>query len=228
MPKKEPVKLEEQQQQLQRTEVFPESSIKQDTPDKVVVKEEEQERPLSPARLEMTQEQIVERIDHIENEISRYEEMLEAATKREEEENKMNEEPEMADDEDEEYEAVRKAQHEEARKQALQAMDEDTANTTNPMELTDSPVMRKRPQLLINQLRGTDESDERLCEQILQDNRKVAKENSKMIGGWQNKEENMDDWSEEEKWSKPLYNSIEEYTCYQNNINEFEKLRKTG
>ncbi|KAG1632755.1 hypothetical protein G6F44_010625 [Rhizopus delemar] len=225
MPKKEPVKLEEQQQQLQQTEVFPESSIKQDTPEKVVVKEEGQERPVSPARLEMTQEQIVERIDHIENEISRYEEMLEAATKREEEENKMNEEPEMADDEDEEYEAVRKAQHEEARKQALQAMDEDTANTTNPMELTDSPVMRKRPQLLINQLRGTDESDERLCEQILQDNRKVAKENSKMIGGWQNKEENMDDWSEEEKWSKPLYNSIEEYTCYQNNINEFEKLR---
>lgn len=183
----------------------------------------EQEKPSLSVQPEMTQEQIVERIDHIENEISRYEEMLEAATRREEE-NKTNEEEENEDDED--SEETRKAQHEEAKKQALQAMGEDTTSTTKLMELADSPVMRKRPQLLINQLRGTDELDERLCDQILQDNKKIAKENSKMIGGWQNKEENMDeDWSEEEEWSKPMYESIENYACYQENIKEFGNLR---
>ncbi|KAI9259314.1 hypothetical protein BY458DRAFT_588500 [Sporodiniella umbellata] len=172
---------------------------------------------------EMTQEQIVERIDHIENEISRYEEMLEAATRREEE-NKAHGEEDNEDEEDNEEQ--RKAQHEEAKKQALQAMDEDTTSTTKLSQLADSPVMRKRPQLLINQLRGTDEMDELLCEQILEDNKKIAKENSKMMGGWQDKDEDMDEhWSDEEKWSKPLYKRIEDYDCYKANVKGFERLR---
>ncbi|CEG81337.1 hypothetical protein RMATCC62417_15552 [Rhizopus microsporus] len=217
MPEKEPSTTEEHPQPASepiKQEASPETLL--------TTKEEMTIRLPSPAYLEMTQEQIVERIDHIENEISRYEEMLEAATRREEEENKLNNEDiEMADDEDEEDEATRKAQHEEAKKQALQAMDDDAA--AHPMELADSPVMRKRPQLLINQLRETDESDELLCEQILQDNRRIAKENSKIIGSWQNKDE--DDWSDEEAWSKPLYKSIEDYACYQENVKSFEKLR---
>ncbi|ORE10190.1 hypothetical protein BCV72DRAFT_221945 [Rhizopus microsporus var. microsporus] len=217
IPEKEPSATEEHPQPASEP-------VKQETSSETLLttKEEMTIRLPSPAYLEMTQEQIVERIDHIENEISRYEEMLEAATRREEEENKLNNEDiEMADDEDEEDEATRKAQHEEAKKQALQAMDDDVA--THPMELADSPVMRKRPQLLINQLRETDESDELLCEQILQDNRRIAKENSKIIGSWQNKDE--DDWSDEEAWSKPLYKSIEDYACYQENVKSFEKLR---
>jgi hypothetical protein len=188
----------------------------------------------------MTQEQIVERIDDIENQISTYEEMLEAAIKREEEEASSSaaaittttqvddEDVEMADDEDETAEEEASQNKAEAKKQALQAMEnEPNSSSTDVMDFTDatSPIMRKRPQLLINQLRAkNDHLDDELYEKILQDNRQVAKQNTSE-GLWQGHKENMEDWIDEEKWSKPLYSRLEDYPCYKENIAQFEQLR---
>jgi len=185
----------------------------------------------------LTQEQIVERIDDIENQISTYEDMLEAALKREEEEantvrDEEEEDVEMADDEDENAEEEAAQNKEEAKKQALQAMENEPSSSNSAADMMDfsdvsSPIMRKRPQLLINQLRSkNDHLDDELYEKILQDNRTVAQHNSRMIDGiWQGKEETTEDWLDQDKWSKPLYARIEDYPCYKENIANFAKMQ---
>ncbi|KAI8635968.1 hypothetical protein BD408DRAFT_426894 [Parasitella parasitica] len=190
----------------------------------------------------LTQEQIVERIDDIENQISTYEDLLEAAIKREEEANTAHgheeeqveeeEDVEMADDEDENAEEEAAQNKEEAKKQALQAMENEPSSSNNVADLMDfsdvsSPIMRKRPQLLINQLQSkNDHLDDELYEKILQDNRTVAQCNSGMIDGtWQGKRETPQDWVDQEKWSKPLYGRIEDYPCYKENVANFAKMR---
>ncbi|OBZ90590.1 hypothetical protein A0J61_01370 [Choanephora cucurbitarum] len=181
----------------------------------------------------MTQEQIVERIDDIENQITMYEEMLENATKLEE--NSTREDVEMTDadkenvngDADEEEEKTAADNKEEAKKQALQAMEDEPSSQSGLVDFTDTSVMRKRPQLLINQLRSkNDELEDELYEKILQDNRNTARAHSGMINGlWQGKKEQEEDWSDEENWSKPLYQSIEDYPCIKENTARFDKLR---
>lgn len=176
-----------------------------------VIEEEEEE-----IKSEMTQEQIVNRIDDIENELSIEEELLALAEKREQE--ALEQETANADDEDETAEDEAAQNKEEAKKQALQAMENDPC--ADMMDFTDdvsSPMMRKRPQLLINQLRSkNDEEDDRLYEKILSDNRQVAKKNGST---------NEEDWSDEEKWTEPLYSKIEDYPCYQENVAKFNQLR---
>lgn len=209
-----------------------------------VVDEEEKKAPPTPVVVDekgMTQEEIVNRISDIENQISMNEELLEAAIKREEEEAAQaaaaaaqrdddDDDVEMADDEDETAEDEAAQNKEEAKKQALHAMetDEPSADMMDFTEDGSSPtIIRKRPQLLINQLRSKiDEEDDRLYEKILSDNRHVAKENS-AIKGWQGKTEKDDDdsWSDEENWSKPLYTKIEDYPCYKENVAQFAQLR---
>ncbi|RCI05695.1 hypothetical protein CU098_013038, partial [Rhizopus stolonifer] len=117
------------------------------------------------------------------------------------------------------------ANKEEAKKQALQAMEnEPSADMVN---FADTSVVRKRPQLLINQLRSkNDQTDDALYEKILQDNRKIAQKNACMADGlWQGKKETEESWLDQENWSKPLYASIQDYPCVQDNIAQFEKLR---
>ena len=181
----------------------------------------------------MTQEQIVERIDDIENQITMYEEMLENATKLEE--NSTREDVQMTEadkenangDADEEEEKTAADNKEEAKKQALQAMEDEPSSQSGLVDFTDTSVMRKRPQLLINQLRSkNDELEDELYEKILQDNRNTARAHSGMINGlWQGKKEQEEDWSDEENWSKPLYQSIEDYPCIKENTARFDKLR---
>ncbi|CAO3606804.1 unnamed protein product [Mucor fragilis] len=185
----------------------------------------------------LTQEQIVERIDDIENQISTYEDMLEAALKREEEQantarNEEEEDVEMADDEDENEEEEAAQNKEEAKKQALQAMENEPSSSNSTADMMDfsdvsSPIMRKRPQLLINQLRSkNDHLDDELYEKILQDNRAVAQHNSRMVDGiWQGKEETAEDWLDQDTWSKPLYARVEDYPCYKENVANFAKMQ---
>ncbi|KAI9475880.1 MAG: hypothetical protein EXX96DRAFT_574994 [Benjaminiella poitrasii] len=186
--------------------------------------------------INLTQEQIVERIDNIENQISTYEELLEVALKREEEEANTTvrdeEDVEMVDDEDENAEERAAKNKEEAKKQALQAMENEPSASTTSTDIIDftdtsSPIMRKRPQLLINQLRAkNDHLDDELYEKILLENQKLAKQNSATLSrNWQGTKENLDDWSDEEKWTKPLYSNIEDYPCYKENLVQFEQLR---
>lgn len=209
-----------------------------------VVDEEEKKASQPPVIDEkgMTQEEIVNRISDIENQISMNEELLEAAIKREEEEaataaqaaaaetasaaQRDDEDVEMADDEDETAEDEAAQNKEEAKKQALHAMEtEPSADMMDFTEDASSPIIRKRPQLLINQLRSKiDEEDDKLYEKILSDNRHVAKENS-AIKGWQGKTDDDDGWSDEENWSKPLYAKIEDYPCYKENVAKFAQLR---
>ncbi|KAI8087918.1 uncharacterized protein B0P05DRAFT_584621 [Gilbertella persicaria] len=173
--------------------------------------------------INMTQEQIVERIDDIENQITMYEEMLELATKRESKKEKEKEQEQEQEEEDEDMDM--EANKEEAKKQALQAMEnEPSADMVN---FADTSVVRKRPQLLINQLRSkNDQTDDALYEKILQDNRKIAQKNACMADGlWQGKKETEESWLDQENWSKPLYASIQDYPCVQDNIAQFEKLR---
>ncbi|CAO3608020.1 unnamed protein product [Mucor hiemalis] len=204
---------------------------------------EEEDKP--PVEKGLTQEEIVNRISDIENQISMNEELLEAAIKREEEAaaaaavaaaatvaitetasvQREDEDVEMADDEDETAEDEAAQNKEEAKKQALHAMEtEPSADMMDFTEDASSPIIRKRPQLLINQLRSKiDEEDDRLYEKILSDNKHVAKENS-IIKGWQGKTED-DNWSDEEDWSKPLYARVEDYPCYKENVANFAQLR---
>ncbi|KAI8885710.1 hypothetical protein K501DRAFT_245411 [Backusella circina FSU 941] len=181
-----------------------------------------------PRQSPMTQEQIVERIGQIENDISMYEDMLEEVTRREEEESnhhpmEVDQEPPKQDDNEEmeqdegDDEASQRAQQEEAKKQAIQAMgDEAVATDIESMHLTESSVMRKRPQLLINQLRSSDTLDDELYEKIRRDNLKTASKASGI---------KEDVWMDDEKWNKPLYASIEDYPCYKENMAKFDKLR---
>ena len=176
---------------------------------------EEEATPL-PA---MTQEEIVNRISDIENQISLNEELLEAALKREEEsleaalkreEASREEEVEMADDEDETAEDEAAQNKEEAKKQALQAMETD-ADMMDFTEDHTSPIMRKQPQLLINQLRSRiNEEDDKLYEKIIADNRKIAKAAE----------------SEDEE-SKPLYATLEDYPCFKQNEKKSDTMRIT-
>ncbi|KAI9255018.1 hypothetical protein EDC94DRAFT_678762 [Helicostylum pulchrum] len=163
---------------------------------------------------EMTQEQIVNRIDDIENELSIEEELLAEAEKREALEQNVND---NNDDDGDDQDAQNK---EEAKKQALQAMENEPSTSSAEMKdfTEDASSMRKRPQLLINQLRSKiDEEDDRLYEKILSDNKLVAK-----VNGSAGDEE---DWSDEEKWTKPLYPTIQNYPCYKENMARFNQVR---
>ncbi|KAI9493782.1 hypothetical protein BDB00DRAFT_354589 [Zychaea mexicana] len=212
--------------------------------------EQEQERPAEQAvaaaeapklngEKQLSQQEIVERIDQIENDITMYEELLEQLNKREEEGKKeSNDEHETVSTTGGELgslsaaeEQKEREEEEAAKQQALQVISEETSRSQhitdieNLSSLKTSPVMRKRPQLLINQVRSNDETDDLLSEKLIADNRKVAKENSKMIGGWQGKPDTADDWSDEEEWTKPLYRTIDEFPCYKENVKNFDKVK---
>lgn len=182
---------------------------------------------------EMTQQEIVERIGQIEDDIAMYEEMLVKASKRDDDivavatlsstnENAM---PYSSAKE----EQKEKDEQEAAKQQALEIINRDGQaqgiTDIENMELKASPIMRKRPQLLINQVRTSDEEDDLLCEKLLKENQCVAKANSIMVGGWQGKPDDPDNWSDEEKWCKPLYPRIDEYPCFKENIKRFEEIK---
>ncbi|KAI8381553.1 uncharacterized protein BYT42DRAFT_309361 [Radiomyces spectabilis] len=179
----------------------------------------------------MTQEQIVERIDQIETDITMYEDMLENLGKQPEpaamEKGDIMDETmtEAGAKEDEHHEA------EEAKHRALQAMQESSqgqvAAEVKPVET--SPLMRKRPQLLIDQVRAYEDNDEDqlLCEEITENNRQLARESACMLGGWQGKPDDQAVWSDEEQWSRPLYASVSDCPLVQRNIEQFAQLRIT-
>lgn len=187
---------------------------------------------------ELTQQEIVERIGQIENDISMYEELLEEVTKREEaaaaaaavedpikaeEEETSTTTTTLRENEDQKEQDEREA----AKQQALQVISEDHRDVPDieKLSLTTSPIMRKKPQLLINQVRSNDETDDLLSEKLLQQNRQLARQNSLMIGGWQGKKDDPETWSNEIQWSKPLYERIEDYPCYKDNIQHFSAIK---
>lgn len=193
---------------------------------------------------ELTQQEIVERIGQIENDISMYEELLEEVTKREEaaaaataaaavedpikaeeeeQENVTSTTTTLRENEDQKEQDEREA----AKQQALQVISEDHRDVPDfdRLSLTTSPIMRKKPQLLINQVRSNDETDDLLSEKLLQQNRQLARQNSLMIGGWQGKKDDPETWSNEIQWSKPLYERIEDYPCYKDNIQHFSAIK---
>lgn len=183
---------------------------------------------------ELTQQEIVERIGQIENDISMYEELLEEVTKREEA--AAGEDPIRAEEEEEETTTTTLRENEDqkeqdereaAKQQALQVISEDHMDVPDieKLSLTTSPIMRKKPQLLINQVRSNDETDDLLSEKLLQQNRQLARQNSLMIGGWQGKKDDPETWSNEIQWSKPLYGRIEDYPCYKDNIQHFNTIK---
>ncbi|KAI8149349.1 hypothetical protein BJV82DRAFT_708241 [Fennellomyces sp. T-0311] len=195
---------------------------------------EEAPPPKSIVEKQMTQQEIVERIDQIENDITMYEELLEELNKQEESKKESNDERETASTATGDYgtlsaeEQKEREEEEAAKQQALQVISESAqpmADIENLSSLKASPVMRKRPQLLINQARYNDETDDLLSEKLIAENRKIAKENSKMIGGWQGHPDTAADWSDEEEWTKPLHQSIEDYPCYKENVKNFDKVK---
>ncbi|CAO3612503.1 unnamed protein product [Cunninghamella blakesleeana] len=185
----------------------------------------------------MNQQQIVARIDEIENDISMYEEMLEHAVKREAEQQEKEKELQNQDvnmeagspidvkDEDVDSDH----EQEEAKQKALQAISDSSQPMTDIQNLpfNESPVMRRRPQILINQIMTqNDEIDEALSKMIITKNKEIAKENSKLLDGWQGKLDDGLDWSDEEKWYAPLYKNIQDYPCYYQNDKDFKKMKK--
>ncbi|KAI7879131.1 hypothetical protein K492DRAFT_164104 [Lichtheimia hyalospora FSU 10163] len=186
---------------------------------------------------EMTQQEIVERIGQIEDDIAMFEDMLVEISKRDDESKKdtvtmttlsstkENAMPYASTHE----EQKEKDEHEIAKQQALEIINRDGQGQgitdIENMELKASPIMRKKPQLLINQVRTSDEEDDLLCEKLLKENQCVAKANSIMVGGWQGKPDDPENWSDEEKWCRPLYPRIDEYPCFQENIKRFEEIK---
>ncbi|KAI9319191.1 hypothetical protein BX666DRAFT_2025513 [Dichotomocladium elegans] len=177
---------------------------------------------------ELTQQKIVERIGQIENDITMYEEMLEEVIKRDEQskqerssESGLAGADDLQQEEDEEQEA--------AKQQALQVISEGTQSAPRVdienLSLRTSPIMRKKPQLLINQIRSYDETDDMLCEKLLMDNNKTAKESSAMCGGWQGRRDDPETWTDESEWKKPLYTKIEDYPCFKDNVKNFTKVK---
>ncbi|KAG0184812.1 hypothetical protein DFQ28_010432 [Apophysomyces sp. BC1034] len=184
---------------------------------------------------EMTQQEIVERIDQIENDISMYEEMLEEMARRperqSEEDNLPSDDTSTKENAEDASTAKEDQEQEAAKQQALQVISESSqaqpmADIQN-LPLTASPIMRKRPQLLINQVRTGDDGEELLYEKIMQENRRAARENSRMISGWQGKPENLDDWSDEDNWKQPQFARLDDYPCYKKNMDAFEKLKSS-
>ncbi|KAI8375907.1 uncharacterized protein BYT42DRAFT_605598 [Radiomyces spectabilis] len=184
---------------------------------------------------QLTQQQIVERIDQIENDISMYEDMLldmaNGAAAQASRNTTISSSADITPDELPPGEVMELDDDfaEEARNEMLQIISETNPRqalvTIDNLPMNNSSRMRRRPQLLINQLRFVDEEEDRLCEEIFQENRRVAKENSRMLGGWQGKSELADDWDNETTWVKPLHDRIEDYPCFQNNLQSLPKLK---
>ncbi|KAI9023478.1 hypothetical protein CLU79DRAFT_748640, partial [Phycomyces nitens] len=182
----------------------------------------------------LTQEQIVERIGQIENDITMYEEILVENQRRME---SSNDDRDLLDDRsitDEMAEEARQDEDdtraEEAAKQhALQVISESSQplllSDINQLPFSASPIIRKRPQLLINQIHTSDENDTLLYENIIKNNQKTAQESALAIGGWQGHPDLPSDWEDTEKWSKPVHERVEDYSCYQANIEAFGKLK---
>ncbi|CAO3700815.1 unnamed protein product [Rhizopus stolonifer] len=114
-----------------------------------------------PKEEEMTQDEIVGRIDYVENEISRLEEMLQV-------------------------------------KNTQESQDQQQPETV------DLPI-KDRPQLLNNLMRASSDPDEKLYEQIILNNQKMAMQSS----------------NNEPK----VYKSLQDYACYQENTRDFDQLR---
>ncbi|ORX50988.1 hypothetical protein DM01DRAFT_1337608 [Hesseltinella vesiculosa] len=200
-------------------------------PTEIIVKEESQPGPApigEPAPPEddqpptMSQQQIVSRIDEIENDISMYEELLEQATKREQEAHLQQRPPtrqssvEAKDDEDD-MDDVDDQEQEQAKQEALQVISQDGQPMTDIQNLSedDGLLVRRRPQLLIEQIRNHDHDHESLPQTILDENRALAKENAGLLYGWQGCDD--DRWDDEAAWCKPLYSHLDEYPCVQEN-----------
>ncbi|CAM0138537.1 unnamed protein product [Umbelopsis sp. WA50703] len=187
---------------------------------------------------ELTEQGIVERIDQIENDISVYEELLE---KRVASKNK-------ASTSDKVLHASEAAA---MMRNAVQAEEEVFVDVLNdvasrPRELsTDeagaeqqdkpvivvydappepSPAARKSLRAQIEQYHD-EEDDTALYKKLYEENRKLAKANSHLVGGWQGKPDSEDDWSDEENWSKPIFTTVESYPFYQSNLESFAKMR---
>ncbi|KAI8086135.1 uncharacterized protein BX664DRAFT_151335 [Halteromyces radiatus] len=177
----------------------------------------------------MSQQQIVARIDEIENDITMYEEMLEQINKQEADSKQQQQPPSEvespADTKDEDEDTEEEAA---AKKQALQVISEGSQPMTDIQNLpfNDSPMMRRRPQVLMDQIRTHDDNiDNALSNAIISVNRQLAKETSRMINGWQGKEDDGGDWSDEEKWCAPIYSKIQDCPSFKENEDTFKKLK---
>ncbi|CAO3597413.1 unnamed protein product [Absidia cylindrospora] len=192
----------------------------------------------------LSQQQIVSRIDEIENDITKYETMLEQINKREadsknlapqqheDEERQQQEsislklEPSALDTKDEDDDDD--TEEEAAKKQALKVISEGSQPMTDIQNIpfNDSTIMRRRPQLLMDQIRTNGDNDEEaLSALIISDNQRLARANATMMGGWQGEPDDGRDWSDEAKWSAPLYDKLQDYPCYKRNIARLNKLK---
>jgi len=182
---------------------------------------------------ELTEQSIVERIDQIENDISAFEEMLEKRVNKDKAAtNKVLHASEAAA-------LMRNAvqAEEEVFVDVLndvasqQAESHDGTDAAKPAVVVfnappePSPAARKSLRAQIEQYHNDEEDEEPLYKKLYEENRKLAKANSHLVGGWQGKPDSEDDWSDEENWSKPLYSSSESYPFYKTNVETFAKMR---
>ncbi|ORZ17083.1 hypothetical protein BCR42DRAFT_25672 [Absidia repens] len=188
----------------------------------------------------MSQQQIVARIDEIENSITKYEEMLEQVSKREatskhieqqqKEDWQQQSEGSSSPIETKDNDNGIKQETATAKTLALQAISGICQPLTDIQNSScnDSSIMRRRPQILVDQIRiDNDTIDNTLADMIISTNRNLAMENSRLVGGWQGNPTQEDDWLVETKWMAPLYGKLQDYPCYKENIATFSKLKAT-
>jgi hypothetical protein len=185
---------------------------------------------------ELTEQTIVERIDQIENDISVFEELLEKRVSKDKAAtNKVIHASEaaalMRNAVQAEEEVFVDVLNDVASLQTESHEGSDAAVPSQPTVVVyeappePSPAARKSLRAQIEQYQN-DEDEEPLYKKLYEENRKLAKANSHLVGGWQGKPDSEDDWSDEENWSKPLYSSIESYPFYKSNVDTFAKMRR--
>ncbi|KAI8338505.1 hypothetical protein BC941DRAFT_451687 [Chlamydoabsidia padenii] len=171
----------------------------------------------------MSQQQIVLRIDEIENDITKYEKMLSNINKRQVEQNHQQSEEGLMSDTKEDTKDDDIVDEETAKKQILQQMmDQDCQPLVDIQH--PPPTMRRQSQVLMDQIRthGTT-VDRTLYDQVISANQRLALKNSCMKTGWQGKLDNG--WYDNSNWAAPIYDKLEDYPCYKKNLLTFDKLK---
>lgn len=203
---------------------------------KLMESSEEVEDTAPKVEEELTEQSIVERIDQIENDITVFEELLEKRVNKDRAaSNKVLHASEAAalmrnavQAEEEVFVDVLNdvaSQQQQSESQLGQDATSKPAVVVYDAPPEPSPAARKSLRAQIEQYHNDDEDEEPLYKKLYEENRKLAKANSHLVGGWQGKPDSEDDWSDEENWSKPMFPSIDSYPSYKANVESFAKMR---
>ncbi|KAI8582467.1 hypothetical protein K450DRAFT_227301 [Umbelopsis ramanniana AG] len=202
---------------------------------KLMETSEENEDAAPKVEEELTEQSIVERIDQIENDITVFEELLEKRVNKDRAaSNKVLHASEaaalMRNAVQAEEEVFVDVLNDVASQQQSESQPGQDAASKPALVVYDappepSPAARKSLRAQIEHYHNEDEDEEPLYKKLYEENRKIAKANSHLIGGWQGKPDSEDDWSDEENWSKPMFANIESYPSYKANVESFSKMR---